>query len=234
MNADEAPLPPDPHQPAEHPPGAREEKPGGEAAAPSLVGPTGGPPNPDYPVKLEIDYPERLNRWLPLVKWLLAIPHYIVLMLLGIGAFFAIVISWFAVILTRTYPRGLFDFVVGVYRYGIRVAAYLLLLTDRYPPFALSHDPDYPVRFDIAYPDKGVDRWRPLIQWLLGYPYVLAASVLLYLGYLLVFFAFFTILFTKRFPKGMFDIVTVALRWSARGYSYSYWLATRYPPFVWA
>ncbi len=92
-------------------------------------------------VHLEIDYPDveqDLNRWLPLVKWLLAIPHYFVLALLGIIAFFAIVIAWFAILFTGRYPRGLFDYVVGVGRWGLRVHAYaFLLVTDRYPPFSL-------------------------------------------------------------------------------------------------
>jgi len=92
-------------------------------------------------VHLEIDYPEveqDLNRWLPLVKWLLAIPHYIVLIMLYICAMVAVVVAWFAILFTGRYPRGLFDFVVGVGRWGLRVQAYaFLLVTDRYPPFSL-------------------------------------------------------------------------------------------------
>ncbi len=92
-------------------------------------------------VHLEIDYPnvERdLNRWMPLVKWLLAFPHFIVLVVLAIGAIFAIFIAWFAILFTGRYPRGLFDYVVGVFRWGLRVEAYaLLLVTDQYPPFSL-------------------------------------------------------------------------------------------------
>jgi hypothetical protein len=92
-------------------------------------------------VHLEIDYPDvenDLNRWMPLIKWLLAIPHYIVLFFLGIAAFFVAIIAWFAILVTGQYPRDLFDFVVGVGRWGLRVAAYTsLLVTDRYPPFSL-------------------------------------------------------------------------------------------------
>ena len=93
-------------------------------------------------VHVEIDYPDvehDLNRWMPLVKWLLAIPHYIVLAFLVVGAFFAVAIAWFAILFTGKYPRGLFDYVVGVARWGLRVNAYaFLLVTDRYPPFGLS------------------------------------------------------------------------------------------------
>jgi Domain of unknown function (DUF4389) len=93
-------------------------------------------------VHLIFDYPDveaDLNRWLPLVKWFLAIPHYIVLFFLSVGAFVAVVIAWFAILFTGRYPRGLFDYVVGVARWGLRVQAYaFLLVTDRYPPFALT------------------------------------------------------------------------------------------------
>jgi hypothetical protein len=92
-------------------------------------------------VHIEFDYPDvrrDLNRWLPLVKWLLAIPHFIVLVFLAIGAFFAVIFAWFAILFTGRYPRGLFDFVEGVFRWSARVEGYaLLLVTDRYPPFSL-------------------------------------------------------------------------------------------------
>jgi hypothetical protein len=84
------------------------------------------------------DVPRELNRWLPLVKWFLAIPHYLVLFFLGIAAFVAVVIAWFAILFTGRYPRSLFDFVEGVIRWSNRVTAYaLILVTDRYPPFRL-------------------------------------------------------------------------------------------------
>jgi hypothetical protein len=102
----------------------------------------------DYPstvehqrVHLDVDYPDverDLNRWLPLVKWLLAIPHYVVLFFLGVGAVVAVVMAWFAILFTGRYPLGLFDYVVGVARWGLRVQAYaFLLVTDEYPPFSL-------------------------------------------------------------------------------------------------
>jgi hypothetical protein len=93
-------------------------------------------------VHLDIEYPDverDLNRWLPLVKWVLALPHYIVLAFLGIGAVFAIVAAWFAILVTGRYPQVLFDYVVGVARWSVRVNAYaFLLVTDRYPPFSLN------------------------------------------------------------------------------------------------
>jgi hypothetical protein len=93
-------------------------------------------------VHLDLEYPnvkQDLNRWLPLVKWLLAIPHYIVLFFLGLASVFAVIIAWFVILFTGRYPRSLFDFVEGVMRWGLRVEAYaVLLVTDRYPPFKLA------------------------------------------------------------------------------------------------
>ena len=92
-------------------------------------------------VHVEIDYPDAKNgltRWMPLVKWLLAIPHYFILVFLGIGAIIAMIFAWFAILFTGQYPRGLFDYVAGVTRWGLRVIAYVaLLVTDEYPPFSL-------------------------------------------------------------------------------------------------
>jgi len=95
----------------------------------------------DQAVHIEIPYPDAkkdLNRWLPLVKWFLAIPHYIILFFLGIAAVFVVIITWFAILFTGRYPKGFFDFVVGVMRWSLRVMAYAALLTtDEYPPFTL-------------------------------------------------------------------------------------------------
>jgi uncharacterized protein DUF4389 len=90
-----------------------------------------------YPVVFEVDYPEQLNRWLPLVKWLLAFPHYIVLILLGIAWVLSLIVVFFAILFTGRYPRSLFDFGVGVHRWQERVTMYVALATDEYPPFSL-------------------------------------------------------------------------------------------------
>lgn len=100
-------------------------------------------PSTDEEQAVHIDalYPDAnrdLNRWLPLVKWFLAIPHYVILFFLGIAALVVVIIAWFAILFTGRYPRGMFDFVVGVTRWSLRVTAYALLLsTDHYPPFSL-------------------------------------------------------------------------------------------------
>jgi hypothetical protein len=92
-------------------------------------------------VHLEVEYPNveaELGRGMPLIKWLLAIPHYIVLFFLSIGAFFALIVAWFAILFTGRYPKSIFDFVMGVHRWHLRVTAYMfILVTDKYPPFSL-------------------------------------------------------------------------------------------------
>ena len=94
---------------------------------------------PEFPLRYEVDYPEELSRWLIFVKWLLAIPHTLILMALSIATLVMSIVALFSILFTRRYPRGLFDFVVGVGRWGLRVNAYaFLLVTDRYPPFSMS------------------------------------------------------------------------------------------------
>jgi uncharacterized protein DUF4389 len=207
--------------------GAQPPAPPPPAATPAAVNPAA-----DYPVHLDIERQEEYSRFMPLVKWLLAIPHYIALLVLGIGALVVAIISFFAVLFTGRYPEGMFNYMVGVHRWALRVVAYTDLMVDPYPPFTLDDDPGYPVHFDIDYPEH-VNRWRPLVHWLLVIPYAIVAYIIYYLGRIMVFFAFFTILFAKNYPEGMFNIVKISLRWMARASAYEYWMTTRYPPFVW-
>jgi uncharacterized protein DUF4389 len=191
-----------------------------------------GPPSPLYPARMELAYPPELNRWLPLVKWLLVVPHLIALWFVAVGALFVAVFAFLAVLVTGRMPRGAFDYLVGTFRWAYRVSAYFHLMTDAYPPFSLADDPGYPVRLTIEYPAR-VARWRPLLQWLLVIPYLWIGGVLYWLTGLLTIVAFFTILFTKRIPRGVFELMVPGLRWSLRGNAYCYVLTTRYPPFVW-
>jgi hypothetical protein len=204
-----------------------------EQPAPLAVPDPSGPPSPlGYPVQLEISQPAELNRWLPLVKWLLVLPHLFVLLFVGIGAFFVAIFAFFAVLITGTWPRGAFDFLVGTFRWGYRVIAYMHLMVDPYPPFSLADDPAYPVRLDIEYPER-VDRWRPLVQWLLAIPYLIVSGILYWITGLMTIAAFFTILFTKRIPQGVFELMVPGLRWNLRGNAYAYFLTDRYPHWVW-
>jgi len=220
------PVPPTPPQ---YPPQPAAAAPPGAAL---VVPNASGPPHPPYAVQVQIGYPEQLSRWLPFVKWLLAIPHFIVLYLLRIGALFVVVFAFFAVLFTGRYPQGAFDFLTGYYRWGTRVGAYILLLTDAYPPFSLDDDPAYPVRLTIDYPAQGIARWRPLVQWLLVIPAGIGAA-LLGLGALVAYIVgWFAVVFTRRFPRGLFELVVVALRWQARVNAYTDFMTEQYPPFV--
>ena len=185
-----------------------------------------------YPAQLEITYEPELNRWLPLVKWLLAFPHYIVLAFLAIGAFFVTIWTFFAVLFTGRYPRGAFDYLEGTLRWGFRVAAYVHLMTDEYPPFLLDDKADYPLRFRIEYPEH-IDNWRPLVHWLLVIPSLFVAGIFYWLTGVITIIAFFTILFTKQIPRGLFELMVPGLRWTARGNAYAYYMTKEYPPFVW-
>jgi hypothetical protein len=213
MEASEPAQPPPPPPPAAPPPGA--------------VATAG-----DYPVRFEAERQDEYNRFLPLVKWLLAIPHYIVLVFLGIGALFAVIIAFFAVIITGRYPRGLWDYVTGVHRWAVRVVAYVYLLTDEYPPFSLEDEPSYPVTVEWDYPET-IDRWRPLVQWLLIIPYAIVAAIVFYVAEIVAFIGVFVILFTKDLPEGMFKLIVNPIRWQVRANSYGGFLVKRYPPFEW-
>ncbi len=207
--------------------------PNGDVDAAVAVPDPSGPPAPSYPAAVEVSYPGELNRWLPLVKWLLAVPHYFVLTFVGIAAFFVLIYAWFVVIFTGRWPRGAFDFVVGTLRWGLRVVAYVYLMTDAYPPFSLEDDPQYPVRVNVTYPEQHIDWWRPIVQWLLAIPYLIVAGVIYYVTLAGAFIAFFTVLFTKEIPRGIFELMMPGLRWQLRGSAYAYFMTDEYPPWIW-
>jgi hypothetical protein len=204
---------------------------------------------PTNPVRLEGRLEPGLSRWLWLVKWLLAIPHYVVLFFLWIAFFVLTVVAFFAILFTGRYPRGMFEFNLGVMRWTWRVAfySYGALGTDRYPPFTLGAEPDYPATLDVAYPGE-LSRGLVLVKWwLLAIPHYLVVSVFLgeaawgledwertagigLIG-LLVLFAGVALLFLGRYPLGLFDFVLGLDRWVARAVAYAWLMTDRYPPF---
>jgi hypothetical protein len=211
---------------------------------------------PPYPVRIEGELDAGVSRWLWLVKWLLAIPHYIVLAFLWLTLLVLTVIAFFAILFTGRYPRGIFDFNLGVLRWTWRVAfySYAALGTDRYPPFTLDDVPDYPARLDVAYPER-LSRGLVLVKWwLLAIPQYIVVGILLGggtyaaarigdydrvwgVGYhagligVLVFFAGIALLFTTRYPHGLFDFVLGLDRWVARVAAYVLLMRDEYPPF---
>jgi hypothetical protein len=183
----------------------------------------------DSPVIYEVQYPESLSRLLIFVKWLLVIPHLIILYALGIAASIVWVISFFMILFTGKYPEGMFKFMVGFFRWSANVTAYVGLLRDEYPPFSLDAGL-YPVTVDIAYPTS-LNRWLVLIKWLLVIPNLIVLMFVLLAAYIVEFIAWFAILFTGKFPEGMFKFVVGAFRWNQRLNAYSYFMRDEYPPF---
>jgi hypothetical protein len=212
-------------------------------------------PAPSHAVAVRGRLEEPLSRWLWLVKWLLLIPHYIVLAFLWLAFVLVTVVAFFSILLTTRYPRSLFAFNLGVLRWSWRVSyyGYSALGTDRYPPFSLAAEPDYPATLDIAYPER-LSRGRVLIKWwLLAFPHYLILSFILGgatytvttatgasttwrtagggLLPLLVLFAGVALLFAARYPRGLYALVTGLNRWVYRVIAYAALMTDAYPPF---
>jgi hypothetical protein len=198
------------------------------------------------PVRLEADLSPSLSRWLWLVKWLLLIPHWICLVVLWIGFVLATIVVFFVLLFTGTYPRGIFDFNVGVMRWSWRVGfySYSALGTDRYPPFTLGEEPDYPARLHVDYPEQQ-RRGLPLIGWwLLGIPQYALAGLFAgggigWVGHagfggvvgVLAFVVAMLLLFKDRYPPELFDLVMGFNRWVWRVGVYAALMTPEYPPF---
>lgn len=225
-----------------------------EETALALEGPTAEPSRPGapapHPVTLEARLDPDLSRWRWLVKWLLAIPHLIVLAFLWIAFVVLTVVAGFAILFTGRYPRRLFDFNVGVLRWTWRVMYYATtggLGTDAYPPFSLDDDPSYPARLTIAHPVR-LSRGLVLVKWwLLAIPHYLVVGVLLggaWVGTdadgsgggigllsILVAVAAVVLLFSARYPQPLFDLIVGLNRWIARVVAYAALMTDDYPPF---
>jgi hypothetical protein len=202
-------------------------------------------PRSTYPARVEGELREPLSRWLWLVKWVLAIPHYVVLWFLWIVYLLLTIVALVSIVFTRRYPRGIFEFNVGVLRWSWRVAfySYGALGTDRYPPFSLQDDPDYPARLHVAYPGE-LSRVQALVKWwLLAIPHYLVIAVFLG-GFdtgwsasrfglidIAVLIAGVSLLFTSRYPRGLFDLTMGANRWVLRVVVYASLMTDVYPPF---
>jgi len=198
-----------------------------------------------HPVRLEGDLQLPLNRWLWLVKWFLLIPHFVILALLWIAFILMTIGAFFVLLFTGRYPRGIYEFNLGVLRWTWRVSfyGYSALATDRYPAFSVSEEPDYPARLYVAYPEwqrKGL----PLIGWwLIGIPqYALAAVFagggigIWHLGFggvvgVLMIVVALLLLFKNHYRQDVFDLVMGFNRWVVRVLAYAALLTPEYPPF---
>jgi Domain of unknown function (DUF4389) len=208
---------------------------------------------PHYPLQLTAQLAPQLSRGLWLVKWLLAIPHFVVLFFLWVGFILVSVVAFFAILVTGRYPRGLFDFNVGVLRWTWRVGyySYSALGTDEYPPFTLKDVPGYPARIEVEYP-ASLSRGLVLVKWwLLALPQYLIVAVFaggawaswtgvngMWAGAtsggligLLVLFAGLALLFTGRYPRSLYDFVLGMNRWVFRVAAYGALMTDVYPPF---
>jgi uncharacterized protein DUF4389 len=204
-------------------------------------------------LRLDGELAPQLSRGLWLVKWLLVIPHVIVLSFLWIAFVVVTVVAFFAILFTGRHPRGIFDFKLGVMRWSWRVGfySYSALGTDRYPPFTLAEVPDYPARLDVEYPQE-LSRGLVLVKWwLLALPHYVIVGVFAggaLAGFnaagdhggwssgggligLLVLIAGVVLLFTGRYPRGIFDFVMGMNRWVFRVGAYATLMTDAYPPF---
>lgn len=193
-------------------------------------------PDPGYPVRLEVEYPERLSRLLnniPYLKVVLLIPHLVALLVIGIIAAVLGFIAWWAILFTAQYPRGLFEFVVSVQRWGLNVNSYYSMMRDEYPPFSGDDGRYSPVLFSVQYPDR-LSRLLnniPYLKSVLLIPHIVAL-IFLFIGAVVVaFIAWWAILFTGKYPRGLFDYSVGVIRWSTRVSAYSSMLTDAYPPF---
>jgi len=195
-----------------------------------------------YPVNIrgELTIPPGGGLWL--VKWLLAIPHYFILIFLWIAFVVVCIIAFFAILFTKKYPKGLFEFNTGVLRWSWRVGfySYEALGTDKYPPFSLDPDPDYPADLEIAYPEK-LSRGLVLVKWwLLAIPHWIITALFqggggqrswFGLTFILALFGAIVLLFTGKYPEDIFKLVIGTNRWSYRVAAYVSLMTDEYPPF---
>jgi hypothetical protein len=203
-----------------------------------------------YAARLEVDYPESLDRLTTFFRLIWAIPIVVILVLLSAAGQDTVVdeagevirtsgssittglavATMLMIVFREKYPRWWFDFSLELARFGARVGAYLALLTDRYP----STDEEQAVHLELDYPDVKTDlnRWLPLVKWLLALPHYVALVFLFVVAVLAVLAAWFAILFTGRYPRGLFDFVVGVGRWALRVEAYAFFLLTdEYPPF---
>jgi uncharacterized protein DUF4389 len=190
--------------------------------------------NGAYPARLDLEAPLEVKNWRPLVHWLLAIPHLIILYGLRIFRSVLSLIAFFAVLFTTRIPESIFNAIVMTRRYAWRTATYALFMREAYPPFdftmSAQDEGTDPAGLSIDYPQQ-LNRWMPLVKWLLAIPHYI---VLIFLGIavvFVVFISFFAVLFTGKWPESFRSFVIGTQRWSLRVGAYVLFLRDEYPPF---
>jgi hypothetical protein len=183
-----------------------------------------------YPVTFEADYIERHSRLTSFFRLLLAIPLVVWAYFYGIVVSIALVIAWFAIVITGRFPKGLYDFIASWTRFITRVAGYVTLLTDAYPSFGGSDDPAYPIRMRFV-PLEHYSRLKTLFRIILAIPIVILRYVMTLLLEIGSFAAWVVIVITGKLPRGLFDLMVLANSYTARSDAYIYLLTESYPPF---
>ena len=208
-----------------------------------------------YPLRLDGNLDLTTSRWLWIIKWLLIIPQIFVLALLALISVITWIGAFFGILFTGRYPRGLFDYNVGVLRWGWRVSFYSLgaFATDKYPPFTLQDKADYPARLDVAYPEN-LNRWLVLVKLFLAIPHLIVVGILvggasaasnasnqqdgwstsdstIGLISVLALVAVVVLAFNARYPRDIFDLLMGLHRWVFRVYAYMMLMTDEYPPF---
>ncbi len=184
-----------------------------------------------YPVTFQADYTERRSRLTAFFRLIMVIPVAIVLYVYGIIASIAILIAWFAIVLTARFPKGLFDFVAGYLRFLTRVTAYAALLCDPYPPFGGGADPAYPVRMEFSGPLEHYSRLKTFFRIILAIPLMVLRYVMGLLLEVGAIAAWVVIVVTGKMPRGLFDLMVLANSYTARSDAYLFLLTETYPPF---
>ncbi len=188
-----------------------------------------------YPVSVELQMPERIANWRPLVHWLLVIPHWFILAVLGWVAGIISVIAWFVIVFTGRLSEGLANYQCMVIRYQARVNSYMYWLREPYPVFEYEMTPTDPggdpVRVEIGAELENRNRLTVGFRFLLAIPIALFAAVVWFAATFVALAGFFVVLFTGRWPEGMYDFMMGAIRLSTRVSAYTYLVVDEYPPF---
>lgn len=184
-----------------------------------------------YPATLDVDPAAPQNRLSVLLRPIFAIPHMIIVAILGAVAAVITLIAWVVILVTGKYPAGMTAFVTGTLRWTMRAQGYMFLLTDKYPPFSLDEDSAYPVRFSAQVQIEGRNRLTCFFRYIMAIPHFIVLYILLIVGYVVLVISWIAALVTGSVPPGMHSFLTGVLRWNGRVTAYIDLLTDEYPPF---
>jgi hypothetical protein len=207
-----------------------------------------------YPVTLKVEFPKKLSRLTTFFRLFMLIPQFFVFLFVAIAAWVVMFLSWWAILFTARYPRVFFDFITWWFRWGTRLTGYAYLLTDKYPPFSGREEASYPVVLGVKAPRKlsrlttffrfplvpmpaftlgkgwGI-QWQPGAGMPMTIPHVVVLYFINIASFVILFLAWWAILFTGKYPRVFFDFITWWFRWETRLTGYIYLLTDKYPPF---